>query len=304
MEGSYSEWGNISSGVVQGSRIGPLLFSLYIQDLSLVLGKSPVQYRLFADDLKIYTRVSSPTDTSAIQNAINSISSWAARNNLAIAVHKCAAISSAGPDPSYHLDGIPIEVVSSFKDLGVTFDRDMKFRTHTANTARSAGQMCNLILRTFIVKNPQFYSALFNSLVTPRITYCSEIWRPFYAKDEKLIQSVLTRFSSRVANRCGIDRGSFPPPAIADIFQSVDDRVIRRLAKQRELEKFFVLLPTSTRSEVTISPPQLAKNYVVDHGFAWRTARRVTSDPGLRIIVSMYTLSLNTVNPFIAIKET
>ena len=62
LDGSTSEWNEVTSGVPQGSVLGPLLFILYVNDIPTHLS-SPV--RLFADDCTIYRQVSLQEDLSA-----------------------------------------------------------------------------------------------------------------------------------------------------------------------------------------------------------------------------------------------
>ena len=66
----------MSSGVPQGSVVGPLLFSIYINDLADTVSS---KLRLFADDAVLYRRVSSLNDCRGIQEDLDRISSWCER---------------------------------------------------------------------------------------------------------------------------------------------------------------------------------------------------------------------------------
>ncbi|WP_430732000.1 reverse transcriptase domain-containing protein, partial [Acinetobacter baumannii] len=69
LPGSLSSPFRITSGVPQGSVLSPLLFSLFVNDCSLVL--PPDGLLLYADDIKVFHPISSPDDTRSLQRAID-----------------------------------------------------------------------------------------------------------------------------------------------------------------------------------------------------------------------------------------
>ena len=76
MEGCVSEWRAVTSGVPQGSVLGPLLFVIYINDLEEnVTGL----IRKFADDTKVGGFVDSDEDHQRIQQNIDQLETWAVR---------------------------------------------------------------------------------------------------------------------------------------------------------------------------------------------------------------------------------
>lgn len=80
-----------SSGVPQGSHLGPLLFALFVNDICDVIVES--EFLLYADDLKIYKPMRTPEDADCLQRDLQRINSWCSRNGMELNVTKCQAIS-------------------------------------------------------------------------------------------------------------------------------------------------------------------------------------------------------------------
>ena len=95
-----------------------------------------------------------------------------------LSIPKCAVLKTVPDDIVYLLDGHPLPLVPSIRDLGVIFDSDLKFRSHIVHVAKMAGRVSNLIMRTFILTDPALYITLYRTLVIPRFLYCSTVWYP------------------------------------------------------------------------------------------------------------------------------
>ena len=94
LNGVSSDSAKMISGVPQGSVLGPLLYIIYINDLSYVFSKN-VTPKLFADDAKLYTVVETQGDVDDLQESINKLSNWATNWQLKIAFDKCNVIDFA-----------------------------------------------------------------------------------------------------------------------------------------------------------------------------------------------------------------
>jgi len=73
VNGSFSGWNEVLSGIPQGSVLGPLFFIIYINDLSLLMKNKIL---LFADDTKIYTTISCSHPISTLQKDIDMCVKW------------------------------------------------------------------------------------------------------------------------------------------------------------------------------------------------------------------------------------
>ena len=133
---SYSRIFRLRRGVPQGSVLGPVLFSLYINDLPTFLSTS-VKTSLYADDLAIWA--SSPNvecATSTVQAALNRLVEWSSKRCLPLNPLKCET-SFFSPDPyqshvqpSLYILNTPLKFNPYPTFLGVTFDRTLSFKLH------------------------------------------------------------------------------------------------------------------------------------------------------------------------------
>lgn len=275
---TLSQHGNCTSGVPQGSCLGPLLFTMFVQDLKHVLGNSSVRYKVYADDLKIFSEVVDNDSSREIQVAIDSIVSWSLTNGMEISLKKCAVLKTVPDSTIYTLNGFALNQVNTYRDLGVTFDCELKFREHITCIAQASSRLCNMILRCFIIEDFNHYIKLYKAIVVPKLTYCIHVWSPFYKKDLTLLQRVQDRFVKRVSNRCGLEMSHVNLPSIRVYQEQADYRALRFLSRAKALDKYFVLRRNVLRSGVTVSPPEVATLNVVNNAFAWRVCRRVHSD--------------------------
>ena len=73
IHGTYSKWSAVTSGVPQGTILGPILFLIYVNDIPNIV-KSSV--KLFADDTKIYRELIHDSNTSVLQSDLDSLEEW------------------------------------------------------------------------------------------------------------------------------------------------------------------------------------------------------------------------------------
>ena len=147
LNGVYSEWLDVPAGVPQGTRLGPLLFLVLINDLRLPDGSFAVWK--FADDTTV-SDIVAPSKQSALQQAVDSISTWSQDNCLQLNPSKCKELKSCfKSSPPTHspveLDGFVFERVDSAKLLGVTISDDFKWNDHIFNTTSKAAKRLYLL---------------------------------------------------------------------------------------------------------------------------------------------------------------
>ena len=102
--GGYSKHANVTSGVPQGSSLGPLFFIIFINDLALKLTELGVIHLFYADDLKLFFKIKSPEDHSKLQNGIDCLFKWCKSWGLTLNLGKCQVMtfhSYRNINPSY-----------------------------------------------------------------------------------------------------------------------------------------------------------------------------------------------------------
>lgn len=184
-------------GVPQGSVLGPLLFIIFINDLS---GRLKCDRLLYADDLKLYTVSRTDHDTLALQSDLCTLNTWCDTNGLRLNTDKCKSIIfSNRRTPStarYMIGGQELERVESIRDLGVNFDTKLKFDVHIDGIVRKANKMLGFIMRiTKDFRNVNCITLLYNTLVRSQLEYAVSVWSPYQRTYRDKLERVQKRFT-------------------------------------------------------------------------------------------------------------
>ena len=194
VNGSFSDWSGVRSGIPQGSVLGPLLFVLYVNDLPQCVTQSIVY--LFADDLKIFHSIFTPEDQAKLQDDIHRVCDWASNSLLQLHPEKCVTMSvgTNRTGNTYTLSGgQELQIVESEKDIGVVIDSKLKFQKHLSEKISKANKVLGLIWRTFEHKEEKMMLQLYKSLVRPILEYANQAWAPHLQKDIEAIENVQRR---------------------------------------------------------------------------------------------------------------
>ena len=197
MEGEYSDWSDVTSGIPQGSVLGPVLFLLYINDLPEAISST---VRLFADDAKMYRRVSSDEDRVILQHDISSLETWASVWQLPFNRSQCKVMHLGSTNPAfrYQMDQTDLAVVKKEKDLGVLIDDTLKFHQQTAAAVGRANKILGLIKRAFISLEADTLPILFKTMVRPHLEYANPVWGPTSRADQDAVERVQRRATKLV----------------------------------------------------------------------------------------------------------
>lgn len=186
INGVCSDWVPVSSGVPQGSVLGPLLFVIYINDMSV---STECPLKIFADDTKIY-QVSAESDK--LQADISQVLLWSEKWQLPFNEAKCKVlhVGSGNPHQTYTMRDRSLDVTVMEKDLGVQMDQDLKFRKQAATAIAKASRVMGVIRKSFQKLDRDTLPILFRTLVRPHLEYCNSVWGPFNRADQILVERV------------------------------------------------------------------------------------------------------------------
>jgi hypothetical protein len=196
---SLSKLSPVSSGVSQGSVIGPLLFNLFINDITDKLDISTTS-KIFADDIKIYTEFSTTMLPNHLQNHLDLIYLWSITWQLPISHSKCNILTLGRHNltQTFSISSIPITRVESAHDLGVTIDPELKFSKHIDDIVKRAKQRSALIHRCFLSRSTPNLLRAFKTYVRPLVEYATQIWSPYLLSNLSHVESVQRSFTKRL----------------------------------------------------------------------------------------------------------
>lgn len=180
--GSYSESKILSCGVPQGSCLGPLLFSIFTNDLSFILEHARIA--LYADDSTIYVSDANSVRINDILNEeLQIIESWIKENKLVINAEKtkCILLGSNyflqnSPALTLCVEGTPIEQVTETKLLGVTVDCKMTWDSQIKQILNKMGRSMAFVRHCRTCLSTRMRRTLVESIVLCHLDYCSIIW--------------------------------------------------------------------------------------------------------------------------------
>lgn len=198
---SKSGEASVLSGIPQGSILGPDLFTIFINDLpDCVLSHC----KIFADDTKLH---SSTANSELLKQDLMNLQVWTEKWQLYFNVDKCSImhLGNSNTQRQYlmHSNGIdiPLKVITEEKDLGVTFDPNLKFDKHIHKAVNKANQMLGLIKRSFRNMCKDTFTKLYKAFVRPHLEYGSIIWNPLLKRQSIEVEKVQRR-ASRLLKEC------------------------------------------------------------------------------------------------------
>ena len=194
LDGSTSEWNEVTSGVPQGSVLGPLLFILYVNDIPTHLSSA---VRLFADDCTIYRQVSTHQDCAALQEDLTRFARWCQRWQLPLNTGKCKAmcitLKKKPPSFTYSINNTSLEWVDTFRYLGVIINNKLKWGDHISAVTVKASRILNLLRRTMQGCRGDAKSRAYTALVRPILEYAAPVWAPHEQKHIDALEKVQRR---------------------------------------------------------------------------------------------------------------
>ena len=202
VDGAKSPACEVTSGVPQGSVLGPTLFLIYINDIVLNV-KSEI--RLFADDILLYRTIKNPNDHELLQEDLNTLTKWAKVWLMEFNIPKCnilqISMHLAKRNFTYKMNDIPLNTVLEHDYLGVRLHHKLSWRPHVDHICNKASRLLGFLKRNLHSSPMQIKEYLYKQLLLPSIEYCSAIWDPYYLTDIKKIEMIQHRAVRFVLNK-------------------------------------------------------------------------------------------------------
>ena len=199
VNGHLSDWRPVTSGIPQGSVLGPVLFIVFINDLPSCIN---TDCRIFADDTKVYTEVSK-SHNNTLQDDICSLQDWSEKWQMEFNVDKCAVLQLGANNPHHnyimevnHKETI-LKQSEEERDLGILVDHQLNFKKHIEFITQKANRTLGVIKRHFKYLPEKYFVTLYKTMVRSKLEYGNVIWSPIFEADRDKIERIQRR-----ATRC------------------------------------------------------------------------------------------------------
>ena len=197
INGKFSKWSDVLSGIPKGSILGPLLFIIYINDLPGVVG---IVCKLFADDCKLYRTIESEADMMELQEDIERLCKWSRDWLLGFNIKKCKVISFGNIhfEIEYSLsdsenNSHTLSLEDSECNLGILFKKNLKFDEHIDKVVNKVNRISGLIRRKFTHIDKSTFLTLYKSLVRSHLDYGNLIYYPTTKKCKQILENAQRR---------------------------------------------------------------------------------------------------------------
>ena len=203
LEGCTSETANVTSGVPQGSVIGPLLFLIYINDLPDSVSPA-TSTKLFADDCLLYRNIKTVEDARNLQNDLDALQRWEADWLMEFNPKKCKILTVTNKrnplQHTYQIHNEALEEVPTAKYLGISLHQNMKWNHHVNQLSTKANST-----RAFLQRNirscPRHIKIMcYKTLLRPVLEYGCEVWDPSTQMLRQRLEMVQRRYVRFIFN--------------------------------------------------------------------------------------------------------
>ena len=197
---SESDWESVTSGVPQGSVLGPMLFIIFINDLPSNLKYSLT--KMFADDCKLIARVLGMRDGVCLQNDLDILVRWTHEWNMTLNCFKCKVMhfGKNNPKTDYFLtdkngNRVKLEESECERDLGIFVSNDLKWNKHVNTVVNRASFILGRFRKTFVSRDEKLWKKLYLTYVRPHLEFAVQAWNPYLKKDVNSLERVQRRAS-------------------------------------------------------------------------------------------------------------
>ena len=201
VNGVESSWSPVESGIPQGSILGPVLFTLFVNDIPSFIH---THISMYADDTKIFCPIINDDDAMDLVEDLANLQEWARKMQMRFHPTKCKVMHLGSNNPRYNYymqdsytettcQQHTLQATHVEKDLGIYIDAELKFTKHIEEKVNTANRLLGYLRRTFKFLNKETLSLLYKSLIRPHLEFGSCIWAPKQKYNIKLVENVQRR---------------------------------------------------------------------------------------------------------------
>ena len=194
LDGKSSSPAPVTSGVPQGTVLGPLLFLIYINDLP---SRATSSVRLFADDCLLYKVIKGHQDAERLQADLNQFQEWEKDWQMLFNPDKCEHIRITNKrniiQTSYNIHGHTLKETTQAKYLGVTIDNKLSWNSHVNQMTKRANQTTAFLRRNLSSCSKDVKAQCYKSLVRPQLEYAATTWDPYTKTNSAKVEAVQRR---------------------------------------------------------------------------------------------------------------
>ncbi|KAK3092025.1 hypothetical protein FSP39_024520 [Pinctada imbricata] len=194
LDGQTSTPSAVTSGVPQGTVLGPLLFLLYINDLPAAVKSTA---RLFADDCLLYRKIKSDEDRRTLQQDLDNLQRWEDQWLMRFNPDKCEVLQVTTRrcpiQSTYTIHGQALANVNSAKYLGLNIHKTLSWDDHISKITRKAHNTLSFLGRNISRCPTNIKAQCYSTLVRPSLEYASSVWSPAKKGSINQIEAVQRR---------------------------------------------------------------------------------------------------------------
>ncbi len=276
VEGASSERATVTSGVPQGSILGPLLFLVAFNDIFAVSLSSDSSLDGYADDVTYCKAIYGESDGADANEDLDRLRVWIEGAGFRLQQKKTKFMlitrKRKPPSPRVLLGEVEVERVKSHKLLGVVISEDLSWSLHISQVCLKSKRLLGCLYRTFHLASTTCLTLLYKAVVRPVMEYASCVWSPSHAVHQVRLERVQS-FAAKVVTKCWTasptvlkDSLQWPPLQERRLFQQLC--VCNRILRGDSLISSSVFEPHPRPSRVHGNSKPLFKQRVrsVQHG--------------------------------------